>query len=115
MSSEEQQRVEILQGTLDLIVLRILASMGPQHSYGITSRLQQISHNGVSLNQGSLYPALIRLEQAGWISAKWQTTEKKREAKYYRISKSGEKALEREVKKWRRSVGLVEKLLLEGE
>jgi PadR family transcriptional regulator, regulatory protein PadR len=114
MPSKEQHRVEILQGTLDLIILRILAGMGPQHSYGIASRLEQISQNGVSLNQGTLYPALVRLEQNGWISARWRTTEKNREAKYYRITKSGQQALEGEIKKWRRSVGLIERLLLEG-
>jgi PadR family transcriptional regulator, regulatory protein PadR len=113
MPSEEQQRIEILQGTLDLIILRVLAGMGPQHSYAIASRLEQISGNGVSLNQGTLYPALVRLEQNGWIIAKWRTTEKNREAKYYRITKRGEQALEREIAKWRRSMWLVEKLLLE--
>lgn len=114
MPSKANRRVEILQGTLDLIILRILAGMGPLHSYAIASRLEQISESGVSLNQGTLYPALVRLEQSGWISAKWQTTEKNRDAKYYRITKGGRQALQGEIKKWRRSVGLIEKLLLEG-
>lgn len=111
----DQQRIEILQGTLDLIILRVLATLGPQHSYGIASRLEQISREGVSLNQGTLYPALVRLEQNGWISAKWQKTENNRDAKYYRLTKSGWQALEKEVSKWRRSAWLVEQLLLEGQ
>lgn len=114
MPSKDQQRVEILQGTLDLIILQTLAGMGPQHSYAIASRLEQISQNGVSLNQGTLYPALVRLEQNGRISARWRITEKNREAKYYRITRSGQRALEGEIEKWRRSVRLIEKLLLEG-
>ncbi len=115
MSSKDSHRVDILQGTLDLIILRVLSALGPQHSYGIASRLEQISQHGVSLNQGTLYPALVRLEQNGWIAAKWQKTENNRDAKYYRLTKSGQQALEKEIEKWRRSAGLVEQLLLEGQ
>lgn len=111
MSSE---RVELLQGTLDLIVLRALATMGPQHAYGLAARLAQVSDHPLSLNQGTLYPALIRLEQKGWIKGAWGQTESRREAKFYNITKSGEKALEKETEKWRRLAGLVDKLLLES-
>lgn len=108
------ERVELLQGTLDLIVLRALATMGPQHAYGLAARLAQVSDHPLSLNQGTLYPALIRLEQKGWIRGAWQKTETNRDAKYYAITKSGEKALEKQAERWRRLAGLVDKLLLES-
>jgi transcriptional regulator len=111
MSSE---RVEILQGTLDLIVLRALSTMGPQHAYGLAARLAQVSDHPLSLNQGTLYPALVRLEQKGWIKGSWARTEANREAKFYALTRSGEKALAREAEKWRRLAGLVDKLLLES-
>ena len=111
MSSE---RVELLQGTLDLIILRALATMGSQHAYGLAARLAQVSDHPLSLNQGTLYPALVRLEQKGWIKGAWDQTESHREAKFYTITRSGEKALEKETEKWRRLAGLVDKLLLES-
>ena len=111
MSSE---RVELLQGTLDLIILRALSTMGAQHAYGLAARLAQVSDHPLSLNQGTLYPALVRLEQKGWIKGAWGQTESHREAKFYTITKSGEKALEKETEKWRRLAGLVDKLLLES-
>lgn len=115
MPSKDRERVDLLQGTLDLIVLRVLATMGPQHAYGIAGRVQQISEDLLSLNQGTLYPALVRLEQNGWICAAWRKTENNRDAKYYSLNKTGEKALEKETERWRRSAGLVEKLLLERQ
>jgi PadR family transcriptional regulator, regulatory protein PadR len=115
MSSKENERVDILQGTLDLIVLQVLAAMGAQHAYGIASRVEQIAENLLSLKQGTLYPALVRLEQNGWIRATWQRTENNRDAKYYSLSASGKKALEKETERWRRSAGLVEKLLLQAQ
>ena len=108
------EKVELLQGTLDLIILRALATMGPQHAYGLAARLAQVSDHPLSLNQGTLYPALVRLEQKGWIKGAWGQTETHREAKFYDITKSGEKALEKETEKWRRLAGLVDKLLLES-
>jgi PadR family transcriptional regulator PadR len=106
------ERVEILQGTLDLIVLRALATMGPQHAYGLAARLEQVSEHPLTLNQGTLYPALVRLEQSGWIKGTWQKTENNRDAKYYAITKAGTRALEKQTVRWRRLAGLVDKLLL---
>src|SRR6266508_3733421 len=105
-------RVELLQGTLDLIVLRALATMGPQHAYGLASRLEQVAEHPLMLNQGTLYPALVRLEQKGWIKGAWQRTETNREAKYYALTKAGRHALHKQAERWRRLAGLVEKLLL---
>ena len=113
MSSEENGPIQLLQGTLDLIVLQTLASMGAQHAYQIANRLQQISDRLLNLNQGTLYPALVRLEQYGWIKGTWGRTESNREAKYYAITKAGEKALNKETVRWRRIAGLVERVLLE--
>jgi PadR family transcriptional regulator, regulatory protein PadR len=110
-SSGAVPRVELLPGTLDLIVLRTLTTMGPQHAYGIAARLEQIAEQPVRLNQGTLYPALVRLEQRGWIKGTWQTTESNREAKYYAITKAGTKALREQVDRWQRSAGLVNKFL----
>lgn len=111
MASEDKSSMQILQGTLDLMVLRTLATMGPQHAYGIASRLEQISEQALNLNQGTLYPALVRLEQYGWTKAAWGKTESNREAKYYSITKAGLKALDEETKRWRSMSALVEKLL----
>ncbi|HEX6545003.1 MAG TPA: PadR family transcriptional regulator, partial [Bryobacteraceae bacterium] len=106
--------IAVLQGTLDLIVLRTLQTMGPQHAYAIASRLQQVSEDLLHLNQGTLYPALVRLEQQGRIKGSWRKTETNRDAKFYAITKAGEKALAEETLRWRRMSGLVEKLLSEG-
>jgi transcriptional regulator len=106
------ERVELLQGTLDLIVLRALSTMGPQHAYGLASRLEQVAEHPLMLNQGTLYPALVRLEQKGWIKGTWQRTESNREAKYYAITKAGTRALDKQAERWRRLAGLVDKLLL---
>jgi len=113
LSAESKSRIQVLQGTLDLIVLRTLRTLGPQHAYGIAARLEQVSEDLLKLNQGTLYPALVRLEQQGWIKGKWDKTENGREAKYYALTKAGIKALEEETQRWRQLSGLVEKLLLE--
>lgn len=112
MSSEEKP-VELLQGSLDLIVLRALHTMGALHAYALATRLAQVSDHPLSLNQGTLYPALVRLEQKGWIKGTWQKTETNRDAKYYAITRSGERELTRQTERWRRLAGLVDKLLLE--
>ncbi|HEX7361568.1 MAG TPA: PadR family transcriptional regulator [Bryobacteraceae bacterium] len=114
MTSEEADKLVVLQGTLDLIVLRTLETMGSQHAYAIATRLEQISGSLLRLNQGTLYPALVRLEQQGKIKGTWGKTESNREAKYYSITKVGQRSLAEETRRWRRMSGLVEKLLAEG-
>ena len=109
--SEDRSRVDILPGTLELIVLRTLTTMGPQHAYGIAARIEQVAGNSVRLNQGTLYPALVRLEQKGWIKGNWQKTENNREARYYSITRSGARALGRQSEWWHRSADLVNRLL----
>jgi transcriptional regulator len=114
MASERTDRSAVLQGTLDLIVLRTLQTMGAQHAYAIATRLQQVSEDLLQLNQGTLYPALVRLEQQGRIKGTWGKTENHREAKFYAITKAGAKALAEETVRWRRMSGLMDKLLSEG-
>ena len=114
MPSEGADRIAVLQGTLDLIVLRTVQTMGPLHAYAIATRLQQLSDDLLRLNQGTLYPALVRLEQQGHIKGAWGKTDSNREAKFYSITRAGEKALAEETLRWRRMSGLVEKLISEG-
>lgn len=109
--ASERGKVEVFQGTLDLIVLRALATMGPLHAYALASRLEQVADDPFPLNQGTLYPALVRLEQKGWIRGAWQRTETNREAKYYAITKAGRRALDGQTDRWRRLAGFVERLL----
>lgn len=111
----EEMTAQILQGTLDLMILRTLATMGPQHAYGIANRLLQISEDSLNLNQGTIYPALVRLEQYGWTRGSWSRTENNREAKYYAITKAGLKALEEETERWRHMAAIVERLLTEKQ
>jgi transcriptional regulator len=111
MPSKRNQPVELLQGTLDLIVLRTLAAMGPQHAYGLASRLEQVGPHALTLNQGTLYPALVRLDQRGWIKGEWRTTENGREAKYYGLTPAGTAELRRQVARWERLSGFVNELL----
>jgi transcriptional regulator len=113
MHSEEERPMQVLQGTLDPIILRTLHTMGAQHAYALATRIEQISEDLIRLNQGTIYPALVRLEQQGWIKGTWGKTERNREAKYYAITKAGEKALVEETQRWRRMAGLVDKLLCE--
>jgi PadR family transcriptional regulator len=112
VSKTEHARVELLNGTLDLIVLRALATMGPLHAYALASRLDQVADHPLMLNQGTLYPALVRLEQKGWIKGDWRRTKSNREAKYYTVTKSGLRAVDQQAERWRRLAGLVNKLLL---
>lgn len=105
--------IPILQGTLDLMILRTLATLGSRHAYAIAARLEQVSDELLKVNQGTLYPALVRLEQNGWIKGSWGKTESNREAKYYAVTKAGLKALETETERWRMISGVVDKLLTE--
>jgi PadR family transcriptional regulator, regulatory protein PadR len=102
---------DILRGTLDLLVLKTLDTLGPLHGYGIARRIQQVSENLLHLNQGTLYPALLRLEQKDWISSKWGTSDNNRRARYYALTKAGRKQLAREAKSWERMAGMIGRLL----
>ena len=101
---------DVLRGTLDLLILKTL-TLEPMHGWGISQRIQQFSQGGLDVNQGSLYPALQRLEQKGWIESEWRTTENNRRAKYYRLTGSGKRALGQETASWRRYVVSVERIL----
>ena len=95
------------------MILRTLATLGPRHAYAIAARLEQVSDDLLKVNQGTLYPALLRLEQNGWIKGGWAKTESNREAKYYAITKAGAKALNEETQRWRQIAGVVDRLLAE--
>jgi PadR family transcriptional regulator PadR len=102
---------DVLQGTLDLMVLKTLESMGPSHGYGIARRIEQVSDNAMSLNQGTIYPALLRLEQRGWIKSEWGTSETNRRAKFYSLSRLGRKQIERETENWERIAATMARFL----
>ena len=106
---------DILQGTLDLMVLRTLETLGPLHGYGIALRIQQLSDDMLQLNQGTLYPALLRLEQKGWISSEWGESENKRRARFYSLTKPGRKQLREETTNWERFTGIVARVLAGAE
>ena len=107
-------KTDVLQGTLDLMILQVLLSMGPLHGYAIAARLEQVSEGALQLNMGSLYPGLLRLEQRGLIRAKWETTEKNRRARFYRLTPAGRKQLDVERAGWEKMAGILRKLLGEG-
>jgi PadR family transcriptional regulator len=102
---------DILQGTLDLMVLNTLQAMGPQHGFGIARRIEQISDDALQVNQGTIYASLLRLQQRGWISAEWGTSENNRKAKFYAITKRGRQQLAAEVQRWERISGIIARLL----
>ena len=106
-----QPKSDVLQGTLDLMVLKTLETLGSMHGYGIAQRLQQVSSNMLQLNQGTLYPALLRLEQRGWIASRWGTSENNRRAKFYSLTRGGTKQLAREAAEWQRVVDVMGRLL----
>ena len=95
-------KLDLLQGTLDLMVLQTLSSMGSLHGYGIARRIEQTSGNEILLNQGTIYASLVRLQQRGWISAEWGTSDNNRRAKYYSLTKAGGKQLAKEISNWKR-------------
>lgn len=103
-------RSDLLQGTLDLLILKTLA-LGPQHGWGISQRILQISEDVLRVNQGSLYPALHRLEEQGWIASEWGVSDNNREAKFYRLTKTGQRQLQRETEQWARMSAAVGKVL----
>ena len=102
---------EILQGTLDLMVLKTLEGLGPLHGYGIARRIEQVSEGVLSLNQGTIYPALLRLQQKGWIKGEWGSSENNRKAKYYSLTRSGRKQLATETESWERISAIIARML----
>lgn len=106
-----ETKSDILQGTLDLMVLKTLDAMGPMHGYGIARRIEQVSEEALRVNQGTIYLCLIRLVQKRWISAEWGASENNRKAKYYSITRAGRKQLAAETKNWQRVSGTIGRLL----
>ena len=102
---------DILRGTLDLLVLKTLDALGPLHGFGIARRIEQVSGDLLYLNQGTLYPALLRLQQKGWITSKWGVSENNRRARFYSLTKAGRKQLAQETESWERMVGIITRLL----
>ena len=106
-----EKKSEVLQGTLDLMILQSLDSMGPLHGWGIARRIEQVSEDVLFLNQGTIYPALLRLEQQGWIKSEWGVSENNRQAKFYQLTKAGRKQLEAECANWERISQAITKIL----
>ena len=106
-----ENKSDVLQGTLDLMVLKTLESMGPLHGYGIARRIEQVSGDALSLNQGTIYPALLRLEQRGWIKSEWGTSESNRRAKFYALTRIGHKQIEQETENWERVAATMARFL----
>ena len=104
------KQLDLLQGTLDMLILKAV-SLGPLHGYGILLRIQQISRDRLEIQQGSLYPALYRLEHQGWISSEWGESENKRKAKYYRLTAAGKRRLQTEAEKWKRMADVIAGIL----
>ena len=106
-----EAKADILQGTLDLMVLRTLQTMGPQHGFGLAKRIQQISGGALDLNQGTLYPALLRLEQRAWIRSRWGASDANRRAKYYEITRRGLRQVEKESAEWAHTVAIMQRFV----
>ena len=102
---------QVLQGTLDLMVLRTLETMGPQHGFGLAKRILQVSEGTLDLNQGTLYPALLRLQQRDWIKSRWAISDNNRKAKYYELTSRGRRQIAREAASWERTVSLMDRFL----
>ena len=115
MAKGTPDRTDVLQGMLDMMVLQTLDSMGAQHGYGIARRIEQVSGDLLELNQGTIYPALLKLEQMGWIRSKWSTSENNRRAKYYSLTRAGRKQLTLEEDEWRRTSAIVTRFLTPSE
>jgi PadR family transcriptional regulator, regulatory protein PadR len=106
-----ENKGDVLQGTLDLMVLKTLETMGPLHGYGIARRIEQVSGDALVLNQGTIYPALLRLEQRGWISSEWGVSESNRRAKFYSLSRLGKKQVAMETENWERVAATMARFL----
>src|SRR5678815_3971609 len=111
MKNQRPEKTDVLQGTLILLVLRTLEALGPLHGYGIARRIEQISEDLLQLNQGTLYPALLRMGQEGWIASKWGASEKNRKARFYSVTAAGRKRLAKETEDWRRMSTTIERFL----
>jgi PadR family transcriptional regulator len=109
-----KDKLDILQGTLDLMVLRTLSTLGPLHGYGIARRIEQVSGDQVILNQGTIYTSLVRLQQRGWIRSRWGTSENNRRARYYAITRSGERQLIAQTEYWERLAAVIGRVLANG-
>ena len=107
----KEPRSDILQGTLDLMVLKTLDGLGPLHGYGIARRIEQVSEGVLSLNQGTIYPALLRLEQSGWIKPEWGASDNNRRAKYYSLTRAGRKQLATKTEDWERVSAIIARML----
>jgi PadR family transcriptional regulator, regulatory protein PadR len=105
------QKSEVLQGTLDMLVLKTLEAIGPMHGWGVARRIQQVSNDSLQLTQGTIYPALLRLEQHGWISAEWGMSDSNRKARFYSLTKAGRKQLRRETENWEHMMGVINRVL----
>ena len=106
-----KDKTDVLHGSLALMVLRTLDTLGPQHGWGIARRIEQVSGDVLALNQGTLYPALLRLEQRGLLKARWETTENNRRARFYSITAAGRKQLASEKSEWARMAGIIQRVL----
>jgi len=109
-----EDRAPVLQGTLDLMILQTIASLGPSHGYAIAARIEQVSGGSIRLNMGTLYPGLVRLEQRGQVKAKWETTPSNRRARFYSLTAAGRKSLDKEISEWRHMASIMERLIGEG-
>ncbi|HLW77112.1 MAG TPA: PadR family transcriptional regulator [Bryobacteraceae bacterium] len=107
----QEQKSEVMQGTLDLMVLKTLDTMGALHGYGLARRIEQVSEDLLQLNQGTIYASLLRLQQRGWIASEWGTSDNNRKAKYYSITRAGKKQLTREAENWERMAGVMGRML----
>jgi len=109
------EKADVWQGTLALMILKTLESLGPLHGYGIARRIEQTSGDSLSVNYGTIYPALLKLEQEGYIGSEWGLSENKRKAKFYRLTRAGRKQVEREARDWERTTAIVARFLAPGE
>jgi len=109
------EKADVWQGTLALMILKTLESMGSLHGYGIARRIEQTSGDRLSVNYGTIYPALLKLEQEGYIGSEWGVSDNKRKAKYYRLTRAGRKQVEREAREWERTTAILARFLAPGE
>ena len=109
------KKTDVWQGTLALMVLKTLETMGPLHGYGIARRIEQTSCDALSINYGTIYPALLKLEQEGYVTSEWGVSENKRRAKYYRLTRAGRKQVENQAREWQRTTGIMARFLTPGE